>query len=516
MRAGRDAMQDVEIVEGDDDLDVLDLGDPGDDAQQAEAARARRRTLRRQAVRVLRLLRRWWPVPLVLVLALVAVQVVQDRREDAAVERRQQVDGVLAGIGDRLQAREIDDDTSFWADLTAMHAGDLTLTVQPAEIDVERTVTATRDGETVWQTSVEDVPPHTTEGGASTPVCSLDEAEALLLCQVDERGAPVTTESSWSQGTVVLSRLVLLDAATGEVLDRRTVPVGATTTVHGDRVYVVSAADDVLTVEARDLATGSIRWGASLELDGSVPLGTDDGTSLWPAAQGDYLLVGVYQPTWAFRLEDGALAAASDSGLAVGRSGLLVQTGADLRRAEDGTLHSGDAISLVTPQVDDRSVDHLELLVRDSGSDAPTLVAVDAGSGDTAWSADLDGWDGYAVIVLDGTVYAAGTSEVWAIDLATGDRRWTGERRQGLDGTLLTDGRFVYTAEWQAEPMVVDGTLRQPSDSGDGARLTAHRLSDGARAREIPLPDGVTAVSMYGGVLLGYAVDGSSSTVALE
>jgi hypothetical protein len=60
----------------------------------------------------------------------------------------------------------------------------------------------------------------------------------------------------------------------------------------------------------------------------------------------------------------------------------------------------------------------------------------------------------------------------------------------------------------QARPPATTGAL--------GARLVGFRLSDGARAWETPLPEGLDAVSGYQGVLLGYSRQGTTPTVVLE
>lgn len=513
MRAGRDGMQDVEIVDID-DLALPDAGAPEEPEAAYRAARARR-------AQVLRLLRRWWPVPLVLVLAVVGVQVVQDAREDAAVERRRQVKGVLPEIDRDLQARPIEDEPELWSQVVAMHVGGLTITVPPVDSGEARSVRAVRGDEQVWTTSLENGSDRGGAGGYAGTSCGLDRSETRVVCVVDDLGQATGTEESGTQGEVVASRLVVLDVPSGDVLDRRVLPTGSLTLLDGDRTYTTSVADGVLTVSARDAVTGAAGWQTDLAVEGVTA--RQDAAVTWPQVAGDHLLVSTGQQTWAFGLADGTLVASSRLGITVGRSGTLIETGSGLRRAEDGTLLTDQGSFLVGPGVDDGSLPDLELVVRSSGSTAQTLSAVSAADGDTAWSADLDGWDGYSVIVLDGIVYAAGLTEVWAIDLATGTQVWTARREQGMDGTLLTDGRYLFTVESSAEAMAVtaedgaqDGTeVRPPVSDGLGARLVGFRLSDGARGWEAPLPDGVDAVSGYLGVLIGYSRQGDGASVVL-
>jgi hypothetical protein len=362
-------------------------------------------------------------------------------------------------------------------------------------------------------------------GGYAAPTCALDGGETRVVCLVDDLGPATVTLSSWTQGEVVASRLVVIDVPSGGVLDRRALPAGSRTALDGDRAYTVSAADDVLTVSARDAVTGSARWQTDLAVEDSSMLRDTD--ALWAQVTGDHLLVSAGMPTWSFDVADGTLETSSTMGITVGRSGTLIETGSGLRRAVDGSLLTDAGTSLLGPAVDDRSEPGLELVVRSTGATAHTLSAVAAADGEVAWSADLDGWDGYTAIVLDGTVYAAGPTEVWAIDLATGTRVWTTAREQGIDGTLVTDGRYVFTVESTVEAMAVssadtadseDSTqARPPATTGAlGARLVGFRLSDGARAWETPLPEGLDAVSGYQGVLLGYSRQGTTPTVVLE
>ncbi|HEY0216571.1 MAG TPA: hypothetical protein VGC57_09280, partial [Cellulomonas sp.] len=116
MRSGGDAMRDVEIVEvevpdgpGRADLDLgatsagrrADGDDPEVDAD--ELAR------RRRVARARRVLRRTWPVAVLVVVALVGTRMVSDAREDSRVAARQQVDGVLRDVRPDLTPRTLTD-----------------------------------------------------------------------------------------------------------------------------------------------------------------------------------------------------------------------------------------------------------------------------------------------------------------------------------------------------------------------------------------------------------------------
>jgi outer membrane protein assembly factor BamB len=134
------------------------------------------------------------------------------------------------------------------------------------------------------------------------------------------------------------------------------------------------------------------------------------------------------------------------------------------------------------------------------GCDDERLTALDARTGATRWTAELDGPVRGSPGVADGTVYVADSGgSLTSLDLASGEPRWSVEIRPMthpvmVDGTVYVgteDGRFLgldpaagsITWEWQAPAGVTDvsGTVVDDTAyvaAGDG-NLYAVSLSEG-------------------------------------
>jgi outer membrane protein assembly factor BamB len=128
------------------------------------------------------------------------------------------------------------------------------------------------------------------------------------------------------------------------------------------------------------------------------------------------------------------------------------------------------------------------------------MRAVDPGTGEVAWERTLPQDGTSSLVLLDGVLYGAGGTTVWAVDAATGAEVWTAEgERSDASGTgLLTDGVALLRAE------------RAP---GDGDRLlAAYRLTDGRRLWATPLPGDVVTLWAQQGRLFG---QGSSTVYAV-
>lgn len=527
MRGHRAAMQDVEIVDVDTGADVSVLGaEPEDPA--AEEARARRLARRR------RLLRRWWPVPVLAVVALLGTQALLDARERAQVAARQRVDGVLRTVDAGLEpTRRLAQDVAPVL-FSGIRAGDLRIGPGSNPWEGPRTLVAVdASGETVWETSLEDGSWVPDDAGLGTeyPLClgAGEPAEVVDCVVVDRTGSdPLTAEDgSWVPGPPQAGRLVSVDPATGEVRGERAVP--PLTAWGGDiRLQVLaSVTGDVLTV------TG---WAPGTARDGTPLWTTDltlDAESLTPetltyapgigVVRGHVLVQGDLG-SWVLDAADGTMQFSGAAYVSVSRTGYLVPPRTPVELVDDdGRTRATLPGSPVMLGVDDGSAPDLEIVV----TDERRLVGYDVTAAAEVWSLDLPEWLDGTLVLLDGVLYGSDRDGVWAVDVATGLERWRTPAHVLMEaGGVLTDGRNLVTVAATLD-LLEAGVVVAPgggATAGTGAAggtatmpssrtIVAYSLATGELAWATRLPDDVQGVWAWQGDLLSY---GATDVVVLN
>lgn len=460
-------MGEVELVE-------QDAGEPSDAPDDRLAARRSR---------ALRLLRRWWPVPVLAVAGVVAWQLVSDAREQKRVERLRATPGVLGEtVTEPLEAREwgTPDTVDALFGGAGTFEGDVVGVVYPTTRRADVVGLDPTTGEEAWRIPIAD---RSDEPWGPSVDCG-EVVGTTLWCTVDEV-VPGDGDAA------VRTRLVEIDLAARSVVGGRDLPDGATVAVVGDLLAVATVSPEGAAVEASDVASGSRRWRTVLDGTDSAPwLGEEDGRLLVWGGSGAWLLDPV----------DGRVQAEGD-GLAVTGGQVLDWQGGGVRLL--GPNGRGTARADGTPVgvwPDDGSGGRLLVLRLGDGTPQGLLRAVDPGTGEVVWERALP-QDGTAnLVLLDGVLYGAGGTAVWAVDAATGEEVWTAEgERSDPSGTgLLTDGVALLRAE------------RAP---GDGDRLlAAYRLTDGRRLWSTTLPGDVVTLWVQQGRLFG---QGSSAVYAV-
>jgi len=468
MGAGR---VDVEIAEG---------PDRGGLAPE-EPTRARRG-------RVLRVLRRWWPVPVVVVAALVGWHALGESRAEAAATRLRTVDGVLERtVAPPLEARPWPVPRAPFVLASALRAqgGTLVLPVPAQDGAWDLVAYDAAAGTETWRARVVDPP----GGDLTSDVSCVGDADpaAVLACtattgRVDETGL-------WSDAH---ARLLRVDPRTRSVQDVRDLPPGSAAVIADGAVVLVEQDGGTLVVTATDLGTGALRpW----RVDLPDPLVAGTGTQPWVDVVGGHVWVAGGRLTWSLDPATGELEGSGTS-LVLTRGDRVVDIA-----GSSGSRVLGPAGSVVetegTPErvaPDDGSAPDLLLLRRRDGSGPEgVLRAVDATSGALAWERPLPVEVGSTLVLLDGVLYGAAGDTVWAVDVATGAPRWTTTGERGVGAPLLTDGRALLRTERDpasAEPL-----------------LAAYDLAGGRRLWVAPLPARVEAVRGDDGVLRGSGTD---------
>lgn len=514
MRRSREAMQEVELVDVATDLPLLPAAD---DAQDA-AARARRTARRRRVVR------RWWPLPVVVAGALVGTQLVLDARADDRVAARQKVPGVLRGVEPGLPGLRHYDEAIASVVLSGVVVGDLRVGVASPPWDAARELVAVdRDGEPVWQTSLEDPARDGPDAGMEYPTCVPDAAPVRVVrCLVLDRGtAPDPDDSGAGTPTApTAARLVALDAGDGRVRATREVGAMSGWGGAGPVQVLASVADDTLRVSAWDTAAdrggpddpgARPLWRTDVELDGRAPTRP----VYYPPAvtvTPERVLVQGDLGSWSFAAADGRLQAVTRDYLAVSRTGhLLAPTGDGARLLDDtgATVAELDGTPLHLT-VDDGTVPGLELLTT-AGAGGRAISAVDVESGTEVWTAPHPLWTESSVVLLEGVLYGADQDAVWAVDAATGREVWRTLLDASSDTALMTDGRHLLLVAHPDDLAAVGlpvgapagEPVQDPADGGTRA-LAALDLGSGAPAWATRLPEGVRGVWAWQEDLLGY------------
>lgn len=299
------------------------------------------------------------------------------------------------------------------------------------------------------------------------------------------------------------TRLVVLDARTGERVTERSLGVGywAMDAVEGDVVLVEIPADGRPVVTREDPVAGTVHW----TFRGDIPMPSAGLTAGPPArpfvtVQGDVITV-VGPATWALTghgreidrwgpVSDPAnsfidVAVLPDGRFAVATVSLqpeLVET-TDAWVVTPGTREGFSlAAGLSGPVVDDGSAS--DILLTDSPG-SRRMTAVDSRTGRTRWSVDY-GNSSSDVLVLDRRMIRAVDGRVVAVDTRTGSVLWT-----ALEGDLMIPHQQLLT----------DGDVVLVPTGSDGEAMTLHALD---------LEDGRTRWTATGpaGVFAYFALDG--------
>ena len=521
-------MQDVELVDVATDLPLApDAVDP-----EAEAAHARRVARRR------RVLRRWWPAPVAVAVAVAGTQLVLDAREDGRVAARQEVTGVLRSVEPGLPtARRYAQETASVV-LSGIPVGDLRVGVASPPWDAARELVALdATGTQVWSTSLEDAARTETDVGMEYPTCTPDaEPVTTVRCLVLDRTSVDASDDSgsWAPAPPTAARLVALDSASGAVVAAREVAPMSGWGGSGGVQVLASLADGALRVSAWDTAADR----AAPDDPAAAPLWRTEVPLADPAAADGLfyppsvavtpgrVLVQAELGSWAFAVADGRLQASGADYLSESRTGRLLSGGGDgLRLLDDtGAPRAELPGQPVWLSVDDGSVPGIEL-VATATADGRTLAGVDAESGTELWSAPHPRWTDPAAVLLEGVLYGADTDALWALDVATGRELWRTVVAVAGEGTsVMTDGRYLLAVARPDELARVGLTVADatpapgtdpaaPGPQGSQRALGAFALSDGTPVWATRLPADVQGVWPYAGDLLGY---GDTDVVVLN
>jgi outer membrane protein assembly factor BamB len=510
---GRGEMQPVELVAGDAPGGPVDA--PGHPAA-ASASPGHRLTARGR--------RRVLAGVLAVGLALAGTQAVLDARERDHLARLGAVPGVLAPLGDGIEARWTSDGAASHVVRTGTRAGDLwvgTYVGDDGVLTVRAISPAT--GAEVWSIPVNapgaratGVPSEFTRSSGPGCEATTGDGDAVVVCLVADAPAepapdPGELDGGPSDGgpgdaEPTTATVLVLDARTGEVLARRTTTSGARLVVLGDLLVLARPDEDGhLLVTGEDPTSGAQRW----RFRTSEPLAYDRlyGVLLSAWRTGEHVQVAEAQGrTWLLSA-DGTLVHATADGLELawpeslrgGRIGLVSYAvdGSTVLLTPDGAR--GPTLDGVPAfvSVDDGSAPGLLLTT------ASRFHAWDATTGESVWESDAlrQGavpWSN--IVLLDGTLYGANAAgRLVAVDAATGRTLWQRAFDANVDTSLHTDGRVLLVAEL----------------SGGERRLAAFDRADGARVWSAPLPAGVSLVLERGGQLFGMPDYGSSTLVSL-
>lgn len=438
------------------------------------------------------LLRRWWPVPVALVVAVAAVGAVGTQRDRERAERLAAVPGVVRALDGPPEV--------LWTAPASpgdqlLGARGLLVVVQPRTDAWHATAHDTRTGEARWTVDVAPAAGAAMEAG---PVRCPDpgvDVGAVVVCLAtepaplyadDPDGAVASGDvAAFSEVELALpeTRVVALSALDGTTLGAWTllgelVAAGRA----GDDVVVVTVDDDEHVVVARrDGATGEVRWGWR----SPAPI---RGTSLRALTSVEVtrgLVVVAGSATRVLDVADGTeLAAAPDfSFLRVVplRAGFGTWS-----PAQGGAVHDpAGAVTATVPglpaplAVDDGS--EPRLVVLDAGN---AVVAHDAATGAQRWRATtaLD-----PEVVVDHRLVVVGASRYGVVDARTGAEVWDEELGAPLPWPPLTDGALVLG----------------PGLAPDGStHLVGRGVPDGVRYWSVPVPPETRHVRAVAGHLV--------------
>jgi len=443
------------------------------------------------------LLRRWWPAPVALVLALVAAQAVGDHRADSRADRLRATPGVLAetvtaplsatpwGPADALTVL-----SAGTATPDGLVAGVVVPGFGPAEVvalDGETGAEAWRVGVGLASTGAEDTQTAACTSGAGLAAVASAVAETLWCTVTDAAsGAAASGAPASDRAAGLTTRLVEVDLAAGAVVGARELEPGAEATVVGDVLVVGTRGDDGVLLRGSDVRGGTERWRTEI----ADPV-DENLWSGWLADLGGHVLVRGTGATWSVDPADGRIEAHAEA-LSTLRGDALVAlptTGAVRLLGADG---SGTATLDGHPLPvwpDDGSAPGVQPV-----ADGSVVRGVDGATGAVRWERPARTSPRSGYLLLEGVLYGSDSEALWAVDAVTGDEVWSVPTSPVEDAQLMTDGRHLLRSE--------------RADEDAGLVLSAYDLGSGRRAWTTPVPEHLAALWPAGGVLYGYGGGG--------
>jgi outer membrane protein assembly factor BamB len=358
------------------------------------------------------------------------------------------------------------------------------------------------------------------DGGRELTVRVLRDGDALASEQVavtSTRTFAATVDLSGVEDGVVAVEVrtdeegVLASLQTARVVSRRiegqwpTFRVDARNT--GSVAEAAAPVESFVTQWRYDLGT-PIEWSPAVA-DGAVYVTDADGTlyaidtvertQRWETDVG---AVGRASPTvsegtvYAYSKTDQTVTAVDAAGGTTEWSVTLASSRPDDRgqgsspTVADGTVYVGDenhglyaldaesgetlwTAELEQPHVTTPAVDLDVVVVPTRTSSGTSLAALDAASGAVKWER---GWGGFgrSPAIVAGTVYVSRSAKLEAWDLVTGERQWEGDAGSSVEPNAVTDGVVWTTSSTQLLAVgTEDGTVRRSVDLGDsGGGLT--------------------------------------------
>lgn len=409
----------------------------------------------RTPVRWGRIARRWWPVPVVAVAALVLADLGTGSAEEQRYAADADLPGVVDPIGPDVTSTPVDAEELF--DGAGQDLDGLRVTAEWA--GSERTMRllgrSTRDGEVRWRTDL--------------PFADLgDGREAAVTCWTEDRLTCWAGAQDWAVASTVTtgSGLVELDPATGAITLQQELAEHTVVAGDADLRVQVTGEDSPMVVTATG-SDGAIRWQTSVETvrDGltgfdRVTIRLSDGVVLVTSPGG----------AWALSRVDGRQRGTGvDAWLSRdGRVVLLRDGRLWLVDPERGSIELGAGEPL-TVTVDDGTAAQVIPAVSGSG----TVTGYDATTGEVRWTSDQPGWRPGTALVVHGLLIGATADAVVALDPGSGRERWRAPLRANGDSELLTDGRQLLVLSGDSTQRLVGLDLRT------GSELWSQDLPDG-------------------------------------
>lgn len=467
---GADRMADVQLDE--------DLAEPEPGPRPPSVAARRARAL----------LRRWWPAPVAVVLALGAAQAVADHRDEARADRLRATPGVLAEtVTSPLDATPwgTSDAMGLVASGTRTPDGLVAGVLVPGTGDPAAVVALDAGtGDEVWRAEIGALP--TEDGYTRSAACSSGTTGAAdaLWCTV--------TDGPASDRGPETTRLVRVDLADGAVTVLRELEPRAEALVVGDVLVVATREDGAVRLVGTGRDDGVERWRTEL------PDAVDEMySSGWLTQQGGHVVVPCAEESWAVDPADGRVEAHEHALYAVRGDGLvgIPESGPARLLGPDGAgTATADGYPLpLSP--DDGSVPQIQPVLAQDGA-GPVLRGIDPATGDVRWERRSEPSPLSGYLLLEGVLYGSDGATVWAVDAASGEELWSVPAAPAEGTWLMTDGRHLLRAE-----RAVGAT-----DVG----LSAYDLGSGRRAWTTPLPDDVQGLWPRDRVLYGTGGDGGA------
>ncbi|HEX5331443.1 MAG TPA: PQQ-binding-like beta-propeller repeat protein [Cellulomonas sp.] len=460
------AMQDVELAEDGAGASPGARSGPGSNSPEG------------QSIGLWTALRRWWPVAVLVALAVAASSVAIDRRDAARSDRIAAEAGMIRPLTAapsvlwRATATAADD---------VLAAGGALVVVGPRQDLWRVTSLEPATGAARWSTVLAPVALAGTEGGGVECPHSDADVGSVVVCVVTNPRPVYTDGNGAPRGTrTVTHQVVALGAQDGAVLGQWTFTGTSIALARAGDDVVVAATDADLFVEIarRAAVTGDVAWRhrsgeaettagtARVEVGPRLVLLTGATSAVLDAATGTVVF---WQPSLNYVLTS----AVGDEFVtwSIAHGGMLH----DATGAPEFAVPGFPAEQLAN----DGSAP--DVLVIDQGR---WIVGEEATTGRQLWSADtaLD-----PVLTVDHQLVLAGGARVGVLDLRTGAVAWSREVGESLVGRPLSDGALVV-----AMATTLDGS----------AQLEAFGLHDGVPYWSLALPDVVRSMSAQGGHLL--------------